>query len=132
MSQKNVKQVLDGYRRFNGGERRPALDWWDEHAEYWTSNADPDTSVHRGIEAVRAQFARWVEAYPDLRVEPLDVKDNGDKVFVWVRFVGHGATSGASVEMEMAQVFTMRSGRAIRVVEYTDRADALKAVGLEE
>jgi ketosteroid isomerase-like protein len=132
VSQENVERVLEGYDRFNAGERVPALDAVHEDVEYWTSSQDPDTGVHRGIEAVRAQYARWVEAYPDLRVYPLEAKGHDDKVFVWVRFVGHGSTSGVSVEMEMAHVVTMRDGRFARVVEYNDRQHALNAVGLEE
>jgi len=34
-------------------------------------------------------------------------------------------------EMEMAHVVTVRQGKATRVVEYADRADAVKAVGLD-
>jgi len=132
VSQENVERVLEGYARFNAGERIPAPDAVTEDMEYWTSSQDPDTGIHRGIDAARAQYARWVEAYPDLRVEPLDAKGKGDKVFLWVRFVGHGSTSGLGVEMEMAHVITMRDGRFARVVKYSDREQALRAVGLEE
>ena len=48
-------------------------------------------------------------------------------MFLWVRFVGHGAASGAPLEMELAHVYTLKAGRC---VEYMDRAEALKAVGL--
>jgi ketosteroid isomerase-like protein len=104
----------------------------NEDAEYVASSEDPDSDTHRGIEAIRRQFARWVEAYPDLRVEPLEVRSNRDKLFVWVRFVGHGAASGVPIDMELAHVSTVRDGKTLRVVEYFDRSEALKAVGLEE
>jgi ketosteroid isomerase-like protein len=132
MSQENLKFVLDGYARFNAGERKPELWFWNEDAEYHASREDPDAAVHRGIDAVRAQFARWTDAYPDLTVEPLEAKENGDKVFLWVRFSGHGEGSGAPVEMELAHVITMRDGKAARTVEYSDRAEALEAAGLSD
>jgi ketosteroid isomerase-like protein len=122
--------VLDGYRRFNAGERVPELWFWHEDAEYHAAREDPDSAVHRGIEAVRGQFASWVEAYPDLTVEPLDGRSNGDKVFLWVRFAGHGATSGISLEMELAHVYEMRDGKAARCSEYFDRDEGLRAAGL--
>ena len=122
--------VKDGYNRFHAGGRVPQLDFWHEHGESHASAEDPDSAVHRGIEAVRAQFAAWLDAYPDLRVEPLEARANGDVVFAWVRFTGHGAGSGVPVEMELAQVWTMRDGRAERVVEYFDRAEGLAAAGL--
>jgi ketosteroid isomerase-like protein len=132
MSHDNVEIVLAGYARFNAGEKVPQLDFWHEDAEYHVSREDPDSDIHRGIAAVRAQFARWMEAYPDLRVEPRDVNSNEDKVFLWVRFVGHGAGSGIPIEMELAQVYTMRDGKAARVEEYSDRAEALAAAGVSE
>jgi ketosteroid isomerase-like protein len=44
-----------------------------------------------------------------------------------VRFAGHGAGSGVPMEMELAHLWTFRDGRAVRVVEYFDRAEALGA-----
>lgn len=126
-----MELVLAGYARFNAGEREPSLDYWHEDGEYVASAEDPDADVHRGIAAVRRQFARWVEAYPDLRVEPLEARDHRDDVFVWVRFAGHGAASGLPIDMELAHVCTLRDGKTLRVVEYSDRAEALEAIGLE-
>src|SRR6478752_3888784 len=129
MSQENVERLLAAYARFNGGDKEPSLDFWHQDAEYVASSDDPDTDTHRGIEAIRRQFARWVEAYPDLRVEPLETRSNRDKVFVWVRFIGHGAASGLPIDMELAHVCSVRDGKTVRLVEYTDRGEALEAVG---
>jgi ketosteroid isomerase-like protein len=65
-------------------------------------------------------------------VEPIEARGTEDKVFLWLRFSGHGEGSGIPVEMELAHVITMRGGRAARIVEYFDRAEALKAAGLSE
>jgi ketosteroid isomerase-like protein len=130
MDQDPVAFVLDGYARFNAGERVPQLDFWHADAEYHASPEDPDSAVHRGIEAVHAQFATWIDAYADLQVEPLEARANGDVVFAWVRFFGHGAGSGVPMEMSLAHVWTLRDGRAERVVEYFDRDAGLAAAGL--
>ena len=112
MWEENVRFVLDGYARFNAGDKEAGLWFFTPDAEYHVAREDPDSAVHRGIDAVRRQFARWVEAYPDLTVEPLDAKGSGDMVFLWVRFSGHGEGSGAPVEMELAHVLTMRDARS--------------------
>ena len=130
MSQENLEIVLDGYARYNAGDRVPQLWFWHPDAEYHVARDDPDSAVHRGIVAIRQQFASWEEAYPDLRVEVLDARANGDQVFLWVRFVGHGATSGIPIDMELAQLYTMRDGKAAKAVEYMDRDEALEAGGL--
>ena len=132
MSEENVEIVRNRYARYNAGERRPDLGFWHEDAEYHAAREDPDSAIHRGIDAIRRQFERWHEAYPDLKVEPLEAKGKGDRVFLWVRFAGHGATSGVPMEMELAHVYTMRDGKAARVVEYMDRKEALEAAGLSE
>jgi ketosteroid isomerase-like protein len=132
MSQENVDFVLDSYVRYNAGERRPELWFWHADAEYHVSSEDPDSQVCRGIDAIREQVRRWEEAYPDLKVEPLEAKGNGEQVFVWVRFVGHGAGSGLPIDMELAHVLTCEDGRVRCLEEFTDRAQARKAAGLEE
>jgi ketosteroid isomerase-like protein len=130
VSQTNVEIVLDGYARFNAGEQIPELWFWHPDAEYHAAREDPDSAVHRGIDAIRRQFASWLDAYPDLTVEPVEARGQGDKVFLWVRFAGHGAASGAPLEMELAHVYTLRDGKAVRAVEYMDRDEAVQAAGL--
>jgi ketosteroid isomerase-like protein len=132
MSEENVEIVLDAYARFNAGEKTPQLWFWHPDAEYHAAREDPDSAVHRGIGAVRRQFASWLDAYPDLRVEVLDARANEDLVFLWVRFIGHGAASGIPLDMELAHLYTMREGTAARVVEYMNRNEALEAAGLRE
>jgi ketosteroid isomerase-like protein len=132
MSQENIEILRDAYARYNAGERTPEFWFWHPDAEYHVAREDPDSAVHRGIDAIRQQFASWHDAYPDLTVDILDAEANGDKVLLWVRFVGHGATSGVPIQMELAQLYTMREGKAAKVVEYMDRNEALEALGLSE
>jgi len=99
MSEENRAIVLEAYARFNAGEKVPELWFWHDNAEYQAAREDPDSAVHRGIDAIRLQFASWLEAYPDLKVEVLDAQANGDKVLLWVRFIGHGAASGIPLDM---------------------------------
>jgi RimJ/RimL family protein N-acetyltransferase/ketosteroid isomerase-like protein len=127
-----VKVVLDAYADYNGGGGEPSLDYWHEDAEYHTAPEDPDSAVHRGIDAISRLFASWREAYPDLRVEVHDAKPRCNQVFAWVRLVGRGAASGIPMEMELAHVYTMHKGKAARLVEWVSREEALDAVGLAE
>jgi ketosteroid isomerase-like protein len=56
----------------------------------------------------------------------------GEVVFAWIRITGTGGASGAPVEMEQTQVWRFRDGKAARVAEYFDRAEGLRAAGLED
>ena len=131
MSQENVDFVLASYEWVNR-EQRLAADWWHADGEYVNSREDPDHATYRGIDAIEKLFASWIEAYPDIRVLPVEARANGECVFVWVRFSGHGAASGMPLEMEMAHIITLEGGRIRRLEEYFNRREALKAVGLEE
>jgi len=132
MSQENVDLVRSAFDRFNAGERAPDPDLWHPDVEYVPDRLDPEPATHHGIGAVAKTFRSWVDAYPDLRVEPVEMRANDDRVFVWVRFSGHGAESGLAIGMERAQVFTFERSRIVRAEEYLDRTDALDAAGLRE
>jgi ketosteroid isomerase-like protein len=131
--------IRSAYARFNGAEREPpdeeelaSLDFWHPDGVYVNDANDPDPGIHTGIAAVRRQIGRWVEAYPDLQVEPLEIQTNGDLAFVWVRFSGHGAGSGVPIDMELAHVLTVKGGKTRRLEEYQGRDDGLEAAGLSE
>jgi ketosteroid isomerase-like protein len=132
MSRENVAAVLEATARYNEGARTAGTVFWHEDAEYQTAREDPESTIHQGIEAIRRQFDRWHEVYPDLFVAVQQVRASRDYVFLWVRVTGHAAASGIPIDMQMAQVYTMRDGRAARLVEYLDREEALEAVGLKE
>jgi ketosteroid isomerase-like protein len=130
MSRENEDLTRAGYEWFNTKRELPPF--WLPDGEFINSREDPDHAVYRGIDAIRKQHAGWFEAYPDLHVEPLEVRSHGDRVFAWVRFTGHGAGSGAPMEMELAHVVTIEGGRTRRIQEYFDRDEALEATGLSE
>ena len=140
MSQENLEDFIRrAYARFNQAEREPpdeedlaSLDFWHPDSVYVNDANDPDPGIHKGINAVRRQIGRWVEAYPDLQVDPLEIQTNGDLAFLWVRFSGHGAGSGVPIDMELAHVLTVKGGKTRRLEEYSERADALEAAGLSE
>ena len=97
------------------------------------SREDPDHATYRGIDAIRKQHQGWFDSYLVVTVEPLELRRNGGRVFVWVHFSGHGADSGAAMDMELAHVLTINEeGRTQRLEEFVDRGAALQAVGLEE
>ena len=138
MSRASIDFVVDGYARYNARDK--SVEWptdhelvhWHEDAEYQAAREDPDSATHRGIEAIRLQFARWHEAYPDLRVEVLDAWAKGDAVVAWVHFIGHGAGSGVPIDMQLAHVYTLRDGKIASIVEYFDRDEAFEVAGLSQ
>ena len=132
MAELDVEELVrSGYAHFNREREPPPM--WHPDGEFVNAREDPDHSTYRGIDAIRKQHQGWFDSYPDLTVQPLDVRQNGDRVFVWVHFSGHGADSGVAMDMELAHVITIDDeGRTRRLEEFFDREEALASVGLED
>ena len=55
-----------------------------------------------------------------------------DKIVVVVSMAGRGRGSDVPVETTFAQLWSIRSGKALSLRDYATRSDALEAVGLRE
>jgi uncharacterized protein len=88
--------------------------------------------VYRGHDGVRAFWRHWLESWESMEFRVDDLIDAGDEVvaLIWQR--NRGRASGAVVEYEWAQVWTLRNSLVTRQRIFMRREDALKAVGLEE
>ena len=130
MSGDKEELVRSGYDEFNR-EKAPPKTWLPD-GEFVNTREDPDHAIHRGIEAIRKQHQDWFDAYPDLHVEPLEIKVNGDRVFAWIRLTGQGAVSGIAMDMAYAHVWTLEGDKVRRIEEFLDRDEALHEAGLRE
>ena len=74
----------------------------------------------------------WAETWDDYRFEAEECIAAGDEVVVFFRETGRGKESGAASELLGATVWTVRDGRVVHTKVYTDRREALGAVGLRE
>jgi len=88
--------------------------------------------VYRGRKA-RFEFQEsWSAEWGEVRFEPVEVLDLGDRLLFLGRVKGSGVSSGAAVESDWGVVFTLSAGRLIREQPFFDRQEALAAVGLSE
>jgi ketosteroid isomerase-like protein len=129
MSQENVEVVRRAweYEMFGrGGE---------EAAAHFASDVvmNPvEEAPSYGRAAIRDNIQRFASAWDDLQMTAEQFIDAGDRVFVAAHFRGRGRASGITVETRLYEVYTLRDHKVVRVDEYTERSEALKAVGLRE
>ena len=86
----------------------------------------------RGLDAVRANLGRWERDWEELETTPEEFIDAGDQVVAIVHFRGRGRESGIEVDTRTYGVYTLREGKMIGMEEFTERFQALEAVGLSE
>ena len=92
---------------------------------------DFDT-VYQGHQGYLDFWQRWLDAFPDIRWDPEEIIDLGQKALVTTRQSGHGSGSGLAVSERVFQLFTFRRGLVIRQEDFLDRSQALEAAGLSE
>lgn len=131
MSRENVDALRQGFDAMNSGNIEDILAFVhpDFEAEVPPElSAEPDT--YRGREGVRRYFQSFEDVMDEIRFQPERFWDLGDAVVVTVRVTAKGKETGIRVEQQVAQVWTIRDGKAIRVRTYPTQSEALDAVGL--
>jgi ketosteroid isomerase-like protein len=129
MSQENVEIVRRAweYEMFGRGGEDAVADF----ASDIVMNPVEEAPSY-GRAAIRDNIHRFESAWEDLQVTAEQFIDAGDRVFVTAHFRGRGRASGITVETRLYEVYTLRDHKVVRVDEFTDRDEALEALGLRE
>jgi ketosteroid isomerase-like protein len=133
VSQQNVDALRLGFEAVNGGDLEGLLALVDPNFEAEIPpelSAEPDT--YRGHEGLRRYFRAFDDAMEEVRFVPERFWDAGDSVVAIVRLTARGRETRIPVEQRVAQVWTFRDGKAVRVRPYATTSEALAAVGLGE
>ena len=135
MSQENVEVVRSAWDAWTQGDFDALFKTFDPTVEWTTTNyvGWPEDDVYSGHEGVRRFFEEWRDSWERYEAgadEFLDAGDHQVLVLCWQR--GVGRDSHVPVEMEFAQVCTLRGGLILRMDAYSDRPSALEAAGLRE
>ena len=105
---------------------------------------DPDIELHRaqvfldvsgtfhGHDGYLEVWRRAFESFEDLRFEPEELLDLGDRLLVTSNLIGHGTGSGVAISQRLFQLFTLRRGLVVRQDDFQDRAEAMHAAEVAE
>ena len=133
MSQENVERLRQGVAALNRGDRTAFLALCDPEVENVPPRDWPESEPIRGREAVWDFYIETIAPWGKASFEFAEIMEAGDdKVVGDLRQEVQGKASGVQVAWAYWQVVTLREGRAIRIEFFADRAEALKAAGLEE
>jgi ketosteroid isomerase-like protein len=88
---------------------------------------------YRGAAGFRKYMSTWSEVFgPDLRVEPVELIDAGDRIVLLANLRARGQASGIPLTGTIATVSFLNHGKATHVQAFFDHAEALEAAGLRE
>jgi ketosteroid isomerase-like protein len=134
MSQENVELVMSLYDAVQQRDYESPFELVDENILWDMSRFGlPDAArVYRGHDGVRQFWSAWLAAWETIKFETLAAEDQGDHVIVEVHQRNRGRTSGVTLDFRYFQVFAVRDGKVTACFVAETRAEALKAVGLEE
>jgi ketosteroid isomerase-like protein len=135
MSQENVEAFRRAVDAYNRRDIDGFLEIFDPLAEthpLTLAMFGQETTTYRGHEGIR-EFIRDVdEVLPEMQVEPLEIRDLGERIVASGRLHACGRASGAEIESPISWVVDFTNGRVIRMRDYLDFTEALEAAGLRE
>ena len=134
MPQENVEVVRRAWDAWGRGDLDGLLALCTEDVIFGTTHMrDWPEPEYRGHDGFRRFLSEWLEVWEEFEVgadELIPAADGRVVSLFWQR--GKGRQSGLSMDVAWGLVTTMRGERIARHEVYDDRAEALKAVGLEE
>jgi hypothetical protein len=129
MSQENVDLALKASEAFN----RRDLDAWlaltDPHVQITSSFVGQEFHGHEGARAWMREFEGTM---PDFSTTIHEIRDLGALVLFRISIRGHGIGSDAPIEQSPWVVQEWRDRKCVRSHAFSNKAEALEAVGLSE
>jgi hypothetical protein len=108
----------------------PGLDYYPARELVEAGLVEP---CYRGPEGYRQYVAAWTEVWGESDyLERVEVIDTGDRILLLATAPMRAQASGIPLTESYAMVSTFKDGRAVRINEYFNHAEALEAVGLSE
>ena len=127
MSQENVDKTRDFIAAYNRRDFDAAVDFFDPEVE-WVLPALQRADSCRGPDEVKRFWEGLDETFDELRLDPQESVDAGDRVAIRLRYYGRGKGSGAELDTEMYhQVATFEKGTIVRLEYFADWKEALAA-----
>jgi ketosteroid isomerase-like protein len=132
MSKENVDATREFIAAYNRRDFDAAVASFDPDID-WVLPERQKSDSCRGPDEVRRFWEGIDETFDELRLQPQEFVDAGDRVATRLRHYGRGKGSGIEIDEELYhQVVTFRAGRMVRIEYFGEWAEALEAAGLRD
>ena len=131
MSEENVEIVRRLYKAMDARDVEAAAELAHPDAE-WIPDSRVGQGPIRGRENIIQFFTDRAEMFDEFRTEAERFWETDDRVLAFVRVTGSGGASGATFDIRIGHLWTVRDGVVVRGEGYGNRDEALEAAGLSE
>jgi ketosteroid isomerase-like protein len=128
----DVERLRRGYAAFNEGGIDAILDWLASDITVQDRESGPDRETHHGVAGIKELFESMMEAFDELRLEPVEMIRVGPHIVVALRQHARGRGSGAEVEGSTAHVWTLKKGKPVSLRIFRDKERALAVLAAEQ
>ena len=130
MPGQNVEIVKENFDAFERGGLDALRDRLAPDFEIGDRVVPEGSPAARGPEALAQTVAELRDAFGDVRFQPLEFVDLGERVLVRVRIEGAAAGGELAIEEDIAHLYTLRDGLIARLDIYRSWSDGREAAGL--
>jgi ketosteroid isomerase-like protein len=125
--------VRQGFEAYGRRDVDGFLSYLDQEFELHSAIVGgAEGKVYRGHDGVRRWLADSDESFDQLRIDPHEFRDLGDRILVFGRIRARGRQSSLELDSATGWVCTVRDGKLVKAEGFLSRAEALEAAGLRE
>ena len=129
MSEDNVDRVRAFIAAYNRRDFDAAVESFDPEIE-WVLPEHQSSDSCRGPDAVKRFWEGLDNTFEELRLDPQEFVDAGDRVATRLLYYMRGMESGVNIAGELYhQVTTFHAGRIVRIQYFAEWSQALEAAG---
>ena len=124
------KQIIEnGYRCFANGDVSGLLASFDENIEWTEAEGFPYGGTYTGANAiVENVFMKLGDEWENFSAVPDGLLDAGDNIVALGNYSGKYKESSKSMKVPFAHVWTLRDGKILKFVQYTDTLKVSEAL----
>ncbi len=126
-----ITALRGAYAAFNRGDIDAAVESLDTQIEWSEPPEFPGGGTYHGRDGVKHYLAQSRAAWAEVSSEPEQFITAGDRIVVFVHARVRPNGSSEWQDVRLADVYTVRNGKAIQMRAFADRREALRWVGAE-